>query len=229
MLLITPEDKLMFNLYLITRAMCSDLWCWALFHCVHCGVYILIPLLLKSHILCLSFCVLPGGRVHVLWVPARPLGPAGIQPVLSKEPLTLPPPATSPGLEVPQLHFHAHWVSSHLSIFQYYYPEEMTHFKWLEFVHVSRVIRGVRVTPWDGNNKLIVKHQLEVLQTYDASGGLGLLHLKHSVSQSLLHNIFINQKYTVQFISSETHQWKQLYPFQSWRKNADKEEEIVSC
>lgn len=80
-------------------------------------VCILIPLLLKSHILCLSICVLPGGCVHVLWVPAGPLGTAGVQPVLPKEPLTLPPPAPCPGLEVPQLHFHAHRVSSHPSIF----------------------------------------------------------------------------------------------------------------
>lgn len=54
----------------------------------------------------------PGCGVHVLWVPVGPAGPAGVQPVLPKEPIAVPPPAPSPGLEVPQLHFHAHRVSS---------------------------------------------------------------------------------------------------------------------
>lgn len=66
--------------------------------------------------LCPSPRALPGSRVHVLRLPAGPLGAAGVQPVVPKEPLTLPPPATSPGLEVPQLQFHAHWVSSRLAI-----------------------------------------------------------------------------------------------------------------
>lgn len=71
---------------------------------------------LLLNVLFLYLCDSSGSCVHVLWLPAGPPGPAGVQPVLSKEPLTLPPPAPSPGLEVLQLHFHAHWVSSHLSV-----------------------------------------------------------------------------------------------------------------
>lgn len=86
-----------------------------------CIVFIVFPAvsqmtssLLKS--LPVFVCVpLPGSCVHVLRLPPGPLGPAGVQPVLSEELLTLPPPAPSPGLEVPQLHFHAHWVSSLLA------------------------------------------------------------------------------------------------------------------
>lgn len=73
-------------------------------------VCLLMPLLLKPLV------PLPGSRVHVLRLPAGPLGPAGVQPVLPEEPFAVPSPAPSPGLEVPQLHFHAHRVSSHLAI-----------------------------------------------------------------------------------------------------------------
>lgn len=71
---------------------------------------------LLLNVLLLYLCGSSGSCVHVLWLPAGPPGPAGVQPVLPKEPLTLPSPAPSPGLEVLQLHFHAHWVSSHLTV-----------------------------------------------------------------------------------------------------------------
>lgn len=88
---------------------CLVLTCEAGLHCFHC-----IPC--RSSLPVCVCVTLPGSCVHVLRLPAGPLGPAGVQPVLSKELLTLPPPAPSPGLEVPQLHFHAHRVSSLLAV-----------------------------------------------------------------------------------------------------------------
>lgn len=31
--------KFVFNFHRITRAICFDLWCWALFYCIDCGAY----------------------------------------------------------------------------------------------------------------------------------------------------------------------------------------------
>jgi len=76
---------------------------------------------MKPHNLCVFTCALPGSRVHVLRVPAGPLGPAGIEPLLPEEPLTVPPTAAGAGLEIPQLHFHAHWVSLHLATLWTYF------------------------------------------------------------------------------------------------------------
>lgn len=72
--------------------------------------------LLKSLTVCLPLCAFLGSSVHVLRIPTGPLSPTGVQPVISKEPLTLSPPATSTSLEVPQLHFYAHWVSSNSAV-----------------------------------------------------------------------------------------------------------------
>lgn len=77
---------------------------------------------------CWRFIVaLPGCGVHVLWAPVRPPGPAGVQPVLLEEPLTVPPPAPSSGLEVPQLHFHAHRVSTAGSVYAWKIPQWRQH------------------------------------------------------------------------------------------------------
>lgn len=55
-----------------------------------------------------------GCCVHVLRIPAGSAGPAGVQSIVPEESPTLPSPAPCSGLEVPQLHFHAHRVSSRL-------------------------------------------------------------------------------------------------------------------
>lgn len=140
------NQKLLLNSCLITEVI--------YLHCFYhnlwmdlCICYSYHRYLLQQVTYCL-FSALPGSCVHVLWVPDGPLGPASVQSILPKESPTLPSSATSPGLEVSQLHFHAHWVSLNLALFITLPPFRfsdlgnnlVTYFRWnylLQCVHVS--------------------------------------------------------------------------------------------
>lgn len=79
---------------------------------VFCMLFLMTSLTSSS---CPSVVSITDSRVHVLRFPAGPVCPAGVQPTVLKEPLPLPPSAEGPGLEVPQLQFHAHRVSFFMS------------------------------------------------------------------------------------------------------------------
>lgn len=79
---------------------------------VFCMLFLMTSLTSSS---CPSVVSITDSCVHVLRFPAGPVCPAGVQPAVLKEPLPLPPSAEGPGLEVPQLQFHAHRVSFFMS------------------------------------------------------------------------------------------------------------------